>query len=207
MNRVLTQRYYVYHQDPVLQWHKLEVRELNRWPYHPVLLQRRSIALLQLLPRIRALHKRHGREEHEQVRAGEDGLISQDAGDNGRIGSVLDDDVLLQEAKPFCGGGTEDSTSIEGHATCAGEFVVGETSLFDELLGHGVAGCEEDRGGDGLCEDRGGGELGLVPEKALSDYAVVGHHPVVVIPAQHNEDSVLALSLLVVSSRATDRRC
>jgi len=45
--------------------------------------------------------------------------------------------------------------------------VVAEAFALDELLGHGVAGCEEDGGCDGLGEERARGQLGLVPDMAL----------------------------------------
>lgn len=35
--------------------------------------------------------------------------------------------------------------------------------FLDKLLGHGVAGCEEDRGGDALGEQWARGQLSLVP--------------------------------------------
>jgi hypothetical protein len=69
----------------------------------------------------------------------------------------------LQEAEPLGGSGTEDAAAVEGHAGRAREVMSLDAIALDGLLGEGVAGCEEDGGGDGLCEERARGQLGLVP--------------------------------------------
>jgi hypothetical protein len=48
-----------------------------------------------------------------------------------------------------------------------------DTLLLDQLLGHGVASCEEDAGGDRLGEDGARGQLGLVPIGATVSEALI----------------------------------
>lgn len=57
----------------------------------------------------------------------------------------------------------ERTSAVEGHAAGSSEFVVLEAFLLDELLGHGITGCEEDGGGDALGEQWARGQLSLVP--------------------------------------------
>ena len=51
----------------------------------------------------------------------------------------------------------------EGHATRPGKFMILDPDLLNQLLGHDIAGTEEDRGGDALGEDRACCQLGSVP--------------------------------------------
>lgn len=154
--------------------HELEVRELHHRPDHPVLRQRVEVCALQLVPGIRALQQRHCAQETEQVRAGEDGLIGQDARDDLQVRAARDDNLFLEEAEPLSRGGTEDAAAVEDHAAGACEVVVLDAPLLDELLGHGVAGREEDACGDRLGEDGARGQLRLVPvEASISDWAIV----------------------------------
>ena len=44
-----------------------------------------------------------------------------------------------------------------------------EAAFLDGLLGEGVAAGEEDGGGEGLGEERSGGEAGLVPAAVMLD--------------------------------------
>lgn len=159
----LTKRNNVDNQHPVLQRHKLEVCELHNRPNHPILLQRIEIRALQLLLRIRPLHNRHTAQKHEQIAARKHDLIRSHSGHNLQVGTTRDAHFLLQEAEPFCGRGTEDAAAVEGHAGCAAEFVVGEAFALHKVLGHGVAGCEEDGCCDGLGEEGARGQFGLVP--------------------------------------------
>lgn len=153
-------------EDLVRQRHELEVGELHNGPDHPVLGQRVEVCALQLLPRVGTLQQRHGAQEAEQVGTSEDGLVGEDARDDLKVGLARDDNLLLEEAEPLDGGGTEDAATVEDHAAGTGEVMVLESLLFDELLGHGVAGREEDAGGDRLGEDRARGQFGLVPISA-----------------------------------------
>ncbi len=41
-------------------------------------------------------------------------------------------------------GEGEVTAAVEGHAGCAGQVVLGGADFLDGLLGHDVAGCEED---------------------------------------------------------------
>lgn len=147
----------------MLEWHELEVRELDSGPDHPVLLQCSGVRLCKLVLGRATLHDGHGREEEEQVAGCEEALVGGDTSDDGEVWGVLDHDALLQEAEPFGGSGTEDAAAVEGHAGRAGEVMALDAIALDRLLGEGVAGCEEDGGGDGLCEERARGQLGLVP--------------------------------------------
>lgn len=147
----------------MLQWHEFEVRQLYDRPHHPILLKRRRVALFQLLTWVGALHNGHRAQEDEQVGASEHGLIYGDSGEDREVGSAGENDSALQEAEPSGGCRAEDATAVQSHTTGSGEFVVGEALLLDELLGHGVAGREEDGGGDRLGEQRPRGQLGLVP--------------------------------------------
>jgi hypothetical protein len=154
-------------QNLVRQWNELEVDHLNKRPHHPVLGEGVPVCGLQLLPRVGALQQRHGAEEAEQVGASEHGLIGEDTRDDLEVGLARDNDLFLEEAEPLDSGRTEHATAVEDHAAGAAEVVVLEALLVDELLSHGVAGREEDAGGDGLGEDWARGQLGLVPVDAL----------------------------------------
>jgi len=187
----LTQRNHVHDQDSVLQRHELEVRELHHRPHHPVLRERLLVRRCQLLPRVGALHDRHRAQEHEQVARSEEALVGRDARDDLEVGRGRDADLALQEAEPRRGCWTEDGATVEGHAAGATELVVGEAFALDELLGHGVAGREEDGGGDGLGEERARGQLGLVPAWARSLANVSSVHGTARdLPAQHLGRSV-----------------
>lgn len=70
-----SQRNDVDEQNSVMQRNKLEVDHLNERPNHPIALQCRPVALLQLVLRTCTLHYSHTAEEAEQVGTGEDGLI------------------------------------------------------------------------------------------------------------------------------------
>ena len=150
-------------EDLVRQRHELEVGELYDRPDHPVLGQRVEVCALQLLLRVGALEDGHGAQEAEQVGASKHSLIREDTCDDLKVGLARDDDLLLEETEPLDGGRTEDAAAVEDHAASAGEVVVLDALLLDQLLGHGVASREEDAGGDGLSEDRARGQLGLVP--------------------------------------------
>ena len=145
------------------QWNELEVDHLHDRPHHPVLGQGVEVCAFQLLPRIGALQQRHGAEEAEQVGASEHGLVGEDARDDLEVGLARDNDLLLEETEPLDSGRTEHAAAVEDHAAGAGEVMVLEALLLDQLLGHGVASREEDAGGDRLGKDRARGQLGLVP--------------------------------------------
>jgi hypothetical protein len=163
----LTKRDEVDEQNLVRQWNELEVDHLHDRPHHPVLGQSVEVCGLQLLSRVGALQQRHGAEEAEQVGASEHGLVGEDTRDDLEVGLARDNDLLLEEAEPLDGGRTEHAAAVEDHAAGTGEVVVLEALLLDELLGHGVAGREEDACGDGLGKDWARGQLGLVPVDAL----------------------------------------
>jgi hypothetical protein len=163
----LTQGDEVDEQNLVRQWNELEVNHLYDRPHHPVLGQRVEVCGLQLLSWVGALQQRHGAEEAEEVGTSEHGLVGEDARDDLKVGLAGDNDLLLEEAEPLDGGRTEHATAVEDHAAGAGQVMVLEALLFDELLGHGVTGREEDACGDGLGEDWARGQLGLVPVVAL----------------------------------------
>ena len=180
----LTEGYEVHEQDLVRQWNELEVDHLNKRPHHPVLGEGVPVCGLQLLPRVSALQQRHGAEEAEQVGASEHSLIGEDARDDLEVGLARNNNLFLEEAEPLDSGRTEHATAVEDHAAGAGEVMVLEALLLDQLLGHGVAGREEDASGDGLGEDWARGQLGLVPVDAL--VGGMGSEDVEqCIPAQH----------------------
>lgn len=164
----LTQRDEVDEQDLVRQRHELEVDHLDNGPHHPVLGQCVEVCTFQLLSRVGALQQRHGAEEAEQVGASEHGLIGEDARDDLKVGLARDNDLLLEEAEPLDSSRAEHAAAVEDHATGTGEVVVLDALLLDQLLGHAVAGREEDACGDGLGKDRARGQLGLVPMVALA---------------------------------------
>lgn len=163
MQAELTKGDEVDEEDLVRQRHELKVGELHDRPHHPVLGQRVEVCALQLLPRVGALQQRHGAQEAEQVGTSEHSLVGEDARDDLKVGLAGDHDLLLEETEPLDGSRAEDAATVEDHAASAGDVVVLEALLFNELLCHGVAGCEEDAGGDRLGEDRARGQLGLVP--------------------------------------------
>ena len=146
----------------MLERHKLEVGRLHSGPDQPVLAQSVEVCAPQLLPGILSRHDGHTGQEDGQVTAGEDDLVGGDAGEDLEVGAAGELDLALQETEPFGGGGTEDAAAVEGHAGGAAEFVVGEAFLLDALLGHGVAGGEEDGGGEGLGEHGAPLQGGLV---------------------------------------------
>ena len=82
-----------------MQRHQLEVHALNERPNHPVRLQRRPVALIQLILRAATFHDGHAAEEDEEVGAGEDGLVAGDAGEDLGV-LVLEDDFVLEELEP-----------------------------------------------------------------------------------------------------------
>lgn len=91
-----------------MQRNKLEVDHLDKRPNHPIALQGRPVALIQLLLRTRTLHYSHTAEKAEQVCAGEDGLIgSHSSNDFGIL--VSQHDFVLQELEPGSCCWTEDS--------------------------------------------------------------------------------------------------
>ena len=155
-------------EDLVRQRHELEVGELHNGPDHPVLGQRVEVCALQLLLRVGTLKDGHGAQEAEQVGTSEHSLIREDTRDDLKVGLARDDNLLLEETEPLDSGRTEHAAAVEDHAAGAGEVMVLEALLLDELLGHGVAGREEDARGDGLGEDWARGQLGLVPVDALA---------------------------------------
>lgn len=110
----LTQTHNIHHQHPVLQRHEPKVHRLHRRPHQPVLLQRLPVRARQLLPRIRPLHDRHGRQEAEQVRGREDGLVGQHAGGDGEVGAGGEVDPAREEGEPGCCCGAEDGCGGEG---------------------------------------------------------------------------------------------
>ena len=83
----------------MLQRHQLEIDSLHPRPHHPVLLQRRRIRALQLIPRTRPLHDRHTAQKNEEVRRREHDLISQHARRDSRV-RILEHDLVLQELEP-----------------------------------------------------------------------------------------------------------
>lgn len=169
-------------QNPVVQRHKLKVDRLNERPNHPILLQRSKIRAVQLILRARTLHNRHTAQENEEVGASEDSLVGSDAGEDLEV-LVLEHDSVLQEFEPGRCCGAEDScrgfqlalrigfgrgeerrtSTVQCHSSSPGQLVVLETLLFNELLGHSIAGREEDCGGDALGEQWARGQLSLVP--------------------------------------------
>lgn len=65
------------------------------------------------------------------------------------------------------------TTAVEGHAACAGPFVLLEAALIDELLGGDVTGREEDGGGDALREQRTSRESCLIPRDEVFSDAIL----------------------------------
>jgi hypothetical protein len=51
--------------------------------------------------------------------------------------------------------------------------VVLQSFLFNELLGHGITGCEEDCGGDALGEQWARGQLSLVPVYTIVSFVLL----------------------------------
>ena len=47
-------------------------------------------------------------------------------------------------------GDWERTSTVEGHATGTGQFVVREAFLLNQLLSHAIASCEEDGSRDAL---------------------------------------------------------
>lgn len=63
-----------------------------------------------------------------------------------------------------CFRGKERRTStVQCHSSSPGQLVVLEAFFLNELLCHGIAGREEDCGGDALGEQWTRGQLSLVP--------------------------------------------
>lgn len=156
----------------MLQRHKLEVRKLHRRPHHPILLQRRPIALLQLCPWVRTLHDRHAAQKAEQIRRGKHGLIRGHARDDLEVRTTWDADGALEEAEPHGRCGSENAATVNRHAAGSRVVLVGETTLLNGLLGHGVAGREENGGCEGLGQDRARGQFGLVPGSIVCEIIV-----------------------------------
>lgn len=92
----------------MLQRHELEVHRLHRRPHHPVLLERLKVRPRQLLLRVRALHDGHRRQEAEQVRRREDGLVRQHARADGQVGPRGEVYPPREEGEPGRGCGAED---------------------------------------------------------------------------------------------------
>lgn len=159
----LTQGDHIDHQDPMLEWHELEVCELHEWPNHPVALQGVEVCAVQLILGAASFHDCHARQEDKQVGTSEHCLVRGDTSNDLEVWLARNHHLLLEEAEPLGGCWTEDCTSVESHATCTCEVLVLNALLLDQLLSHCVAGCEEDGSGDGLGEERAGGQLGLVP--------------------------------------------
>lgn len=168
----LTQTNHIHHQHPVLQRHEPEIHRLHRRPEHPVLLERLPVRAPHLVARVRPLHERHGREEAEEVGGSEDGLVRQDARGDGQVGGGGEVDAAGEEGEPGRGGGAEDgwflgcqllvergglkgsgwgrgkegryTAAVEGHSARTGKVVLGGADFLNALLGHDIAGCEED---------------------------------------------------------------
>lgn len=67
------------------------------------------------------------------------------------------------------------TTTVEGHAACAGPFVLLEAALIDELLGGDVTGREEDSSGDALGEQRASRESCLIPRDEVFSDPMLGN--------------------------------
>jgi hypothetical protein len=97
----------IHQENPVVEWHELEVDDLYEWPDHPVRLQGTLVRAVQLPLRARAFHDGHATEEDEQVGRGEKHLVSSNACDDLGI-LVPEHDLVLQELEPCGGGRTKD---------------------------------------------------------------------------------------------------
>jgi hypothetical protein len=56
------------------------------------------------------------------------------------------------------------TTAVKGHPGSPSGFMTRDASLFDELLGSHIAGCEEYCRSDALREEWARGQLGSVPD-------------------------------------------
>lgn len=154
----------------MFQRHNREVRRLHSRPHHPILLVGIPVRAPQLVARTRALHNRHASEEAGEIRGREHALIGEDFGGDLESGTLWDLYATLEEGEPEGCGGAEDgwwgavvlvsrrgmsqkgrevgramrTTAIEHHSPCTLDVVVLETSLFDCMLGEGVACAEKD---------------------------------------------------------------
>ena len=142
--KLLTQAHNIHNKHLPRHRHEPEVHRLYRGPKHPILLQRLPIRSFQLLLWIAPFHDRHAAQEAKQIRRREDRLVRQHARRDRQVGPPGEIDVARQEGEPGCGGGAEDAAAVEGHAAGAGEVLLVPADFLDGLLGHGVAGCEED---------------------------------------------------------------
>lgn len=147
----------------MLQRHELEIRELHRRPYHPVLLQCIPVCSAQLLFRICAFKHSHGAQEEAQVTAGEERLIGGDARNDLEVRPAGEHDAALQEVEPGRRCRAEDAATVEDHAAGSGPVLVGEATALNALLGHGIASREQHCSSDGLREQRARLQLCLVP--------------------------------------------
>lgn len=127
----------------MLQRHELEIHRLHRRPHHPVLLECLGVRARQLLRRVRPLHQRHRRQEAEEVRRGEDGLVRQDARADGQVRARGEVDPPREEGEPGCCGGAEDCCCRGG----GGGLVWVGFGFWGRGLGKGVEEEEEEGGG------------------------------------------------------------
>ena len=183
----------------MLQGEEGEVDELDERPDHPVGLERRPPRLLEALLGAGALHGGHAAEEDANHDGREERLVAADAGERleARVAQV---DAAGQDAEPRRGDGSKDAcnnsafmpsaamsvggrrrrkanrkgrltAAVEGHAAGAGQVMLLQALLLNELLRRDVARGEEHRRGDALGEQRARRQLGVVPEMRNSQRA------------------------------------
>jgi hypothetical protein len=94
-------------QYSVIEWDELEIHKLDKWPYHPVLLQGHLVGLVQLLLRARPLHDRHAAQEDKHIGGGKDGLISSNSCNDFEV-LVFEHNLVLEKFEPGRSCWTED---------------------------------------------------------------------------------------------------
>lgn len=57
------------------------------------------------------------------------------------------------------------TATVESHAASAGEVMLLEATPVNDLLGRDIANGKENGRGHGLCEQRAGGQSGIVPAR------------------------------------------
>jgi hypothetical protein len=165
----LTERDDVHDQHALWKRHVLEVDELHGGPdltsrfskvrvkrgcisaqytYHPILLERLEVGGLELLLWVTALHNGHAGQKEEEVGAGEEALIGGHTGDDLEVGLAWEDNALLEKAEPLRGDWSEHEASVGSHASSASEIMALTLGSFHTVLRHGIAGSEQDCGGD-----------------------------------------------------------
>ena len=104
---LLTQCHNVDNEDPMFQWHHLEIYCLHPRPQQKVVRHAGYPCLLEPFCRTAAFKECHTRQEARHVYRREDKLVAGDACGNGAVcrGGV---DPRSEETVPFCGSRTKD---------------------------------------------------------------------------------------------------